>query len=331
MTLLHRLTASSAVIGLSASLALAEPAVIYDVAGKFDKSFSENVWDGALRWSEENGTSFAEFELQSDAQRTQAIRNFAEAGHSPIIMAGFQFAMDLAAAAPDYPDTKFVIIDAVVDEPNVRSVVFTEHEGTYLAGMIAAMTSESGTIGFVGGMDIPLIRRFGCGYVQGALSADPDVTVITNMIGTSPSAWADPVTAGELTRAQVAQGVDVVYAAAGGSGLGVHQAAADSGILSIGGDTNQNYLHPGTMLTSMLKRIDNAVFDALSEGDDMATGVMVMGLANGGLGYALDEFNAEFLTDEMVAAVDAAAEAISTGALPVHDYMSDESCPVHTF
>ena len=214
----------------------------------------------------------------------------------------------------------------VVEQPNVKSVVFNEHEGSYLVGMMAALASKSGTVGFIGGMDIPLIRKFGCGYAQGVKAVKPDATVILNMTGTTPAAWNDPVKGAELTKAQKAQGADVVFAAAGGTGVGVLQAAADEGILSIGVDSNQNYMHPGKVLTSMLKRVDNAVYEAFKEGENLTPGINVMGLANDGVGYAMDENNASLVTPEMQAAVDAAAAKIKSGELMVHDYMSDNSC-----
>ncbi|MCI5086565.1 MAG: BMP family ABC transporter substrate-binding protein, partial [Rhodovulum sp.] len=178
------------------------------------------------------------------------------------------------------------------------------------------------------GMDIPLIRKFACGYAQGVKAVNPDATVVQNMTGTTPAAWNDPVKGGELTKAQISQGADVVYAAAGGTGVGVLSAAADEGILSIGVDSNQNYLHPGKVLTSMMKRVDNAVYEAMSQGADLETGFNVMGIANGGIGYALDEYNAELVSAEMQAAVDDAAAKIASGEIAVHDYMSDNACPV---
>jgi basic membrane protein A len=267
--------------------------------------------------------------MQSEAQREQALRRLAEAGSNPIVMTGFAFGNVLSEVAPDFPDTSFVIVDMVVDQPNVRSVVFNEHEGSYLVGMMAAMASETDTVGFVGGMDIPLIRKFACGYVQGVKAVDPDITVIQNMTGTTPAAWNDPVKGAELTMAQIAQGADVVYAAAGGTGVGVLQAAADAGILSIGVDSNQNYLHPGQVLTSMVKRVDNAVYDAFSAGPGLETGINVMGVANDGVAYAVDEFNEALVDDAMRAAVEAAAAGIVSGEIAVHDYMTDNTCPVN--
>ncbi len=331
MTFMKTFLGATAALALSAGSVWADPAIIFDLGGKFDKSFNESAFGGATRWAEETGGTFAEVELQSDAQREQALRRFAEAGNNPIVMAGFAFGTALGEVAGDYPDTKFVIIDMVVDAPNVRSVVFNEHEGSYLVGMLAGMASASGTVGFIGGMDIPLIRKFGCGYAQGVLAANPDATVIANMTGTTPAAWNDPVKGSELTLAQISQGADVVYAAAGGTGVGVLQTAADSDILSIGVDANQNYLHPGQVLTSMLKRVDNAVYEAMTAGADVETGINVMGVANEGVGWALDDNNRSLITPEMEAAVTAAAAAIADGSLVVHDYTSDETCPALTF
>ena len=331
MTLTKTLLGGAAAIALSAGMATADPALIFDLGGKFDKSFNEAAHNGATRWAEETGGTYREIELQSEAQREQALRRFAEAGSNPIVMAGFAFGDALGQVAADYPDTSFVIIDMVVDQPNVRSVVFNEHEGSYLVGMMAAEASESGTVGFIGGMDIPLIRKFACGYAQGVISVNPDATIIANMTGTTPAAWNDPVKGSELTKAQIGQGADVVYAAAGGTGVGVLQTAADENILSIGVDSNQNYLHPGQVLTSMLKRVDNAVYNAFTDGPGLDTGVRVMGLSNGGVGYALDEFNAELVSAEMQAAVDEASGKIASGDMMVHDYTSDDSCPALTF
>ncbi len=331
MTLTTKFLSATAALALSAGAALADPAIIYDLGGKFDKSFNESAYNGAERWAKETGGTYAEVEIQTDAQREQAIRRFAEAGNNPIVMAGFSWSTPLSEVAADYPDTKFAVIDGVVDAGNVRSIVFSEQEGSYLVGMMAAMASESSTVGFIGGMDIPLIRRFACGYAQGVKAVNADATVIANMTGTTPSAWNDPVKGSELTQAQISQGADVVYAAAGGTGVGVLQTAADAGILSIGVDSNQNYLHPGKVLTSMLKRVDNAVYDSFTAGEGLEAGFNVMGVANGGVGYSLDEFNASLVSDEMKAAVDAAAAEIASGALSVHDYMSDETCPALDF
>ena len=331
MTLMQKFLGASAALALTAGAALADPAILFDLGGKFDKSFNESAFNGAERWAKETGGSYAEVEIQSDAQREQAIRRFAEGGNSPIVMAGFSWATPLTDVAADYPDTKFVIIDGVAEGDNVRSVVFNENEGSYLVGVMAAMASKTGTVGFIGGMDIPLIRKFGCGFAEGVKAVNPDATVIANMTGTTPAAWNDPVKGSELTLAQISQGADVVFAAAGGTGVGVLQTAADNNILSIGVDSNQNYLHPGQVLTSMLKRVDNAVYDAFTKGDAIETGVQVMGVANEGVGVAIDDNNASLVTPEMKAAVEDAAAKIASGEIVVHDYMSDETCPSVNF
>ena len=332
MTLMTKFLGAVAATALSAGAALAEPALIFDLGGKFDKSFNEAAFNGAQKWADETGDTYREIELQSEAQREQALRRFADAGMNPIITLGFAMADPLTAVAPDYPDTKFVAIDVTwLEADNIRQIGFAEHEGSFLVGMLAGLKSESGTVGFIGGMDIPLIRHFGCGFAQGAKAANPDVKIVANMTGTTPAAWNDPVKGSELTSAQISQGADVVFAAAGGTGVGVLQTAADQNILGIGVDSNQNHLHPGKVLTSMLKRVDVAVYDALKAGTDVETGVFTLGLAEDGVGYALDENNASLISDEMKAAVDTAREQIIAGDLTVASYYENDSCPALDF
>jgi basic membrane protein A len=321
-------------VALSAILtgaAFADPAVIYDLGGKFDKSFNEAAYNGAEAWKAASGGNYLDLELQNDAQREQALRRFAGQGANPIVMAGFSWTAALTTVAPEFPDTNFVVIDTVVDAPNVQSIIFDEHTGSFLVGALAALKSETGTVAFVGGMDVPLIHKFYCGYAQGAKAVNPDIKLIENYTGTTPAAWNDPVTAGELTKAAIDAGADVVFAAAGGSGLGVLQAAKDAGKFSIGVDSNQNYLQPGSVLTSMLKRVDVAVENALTEAADDATfkpGLTILGLGEDGVGYALDDNNASLITDDMKAKVDELSGEIQSGAIEVHDYTTDSACPL---
>jgi basic membrane protein A len=309
------------VIGAAAALAFAatsafaaDPAVIYDLGGKNDKTKGK----------------YREFEIQNDAQREQALRKFARDGNDPIIAIGFSQAQALTTVAKEFPKVHFAIVDSVVDLPNVRSIVFKEQEGSYLVGILAAMASKTGKVGFVGGMDIPLIRRFACGYVQGVKSVKADATVFQNMTGTTGAAWNDPVRGGELAKSQIDQGADVVYHAAGGTGIGVLQAAADAGKLGIGVDSDQNYLHPGKVLTSMLKHVDVAVYDTFKDAKEgkFTAGVHALGLAEGGVGWALDKDNKALITPDMQKAVDQATADIKSGKVQVHDYMADSACPV---
>src|SRR5580765_2365986 len=239
-----------------------KPAIVYANGGKFDKSFNEGVSNGAKKFTDETKIPVVDFEPANETQFEQAQRRFAQRGQDPIIAVGFSQAVALEKVAKEFPNTRFTIIDMVVPQPNVQSVLFKEHEGSFLVGVAAALASKSGKIGFVGGMDIPLIRRFQCGYEQGIKYANPKAELVANMTGTTPAAWNDPGRGAELAKGQFDRGVDVVYAAAGNTGTGVLQAAKDRGKYAIGVDSNQNYLHPGTMLTSMMKRVDVAAYNS---------------------------------------------------------------------
>lgn len=313
-----------AATAVAASLnAAADPAVVFDMGGKFDKSFNEAAFRGMEKWKKDTGQNYLSFEIANESQREQALRRMAEKGASPIIGIGFGQASSIEKIAKEFPKLKFAIIDMVVNQPNVQSVVFKEQEGSFLVGVMAAIASKSGKVGFIGGMDIPLIRKFQCGYEQGAKYANPKAEIFSNMTGTTGAAWNDPARGGELAKAQFAKGADVVFAAAGGTGMGVYQAAKDSGKLAIGVDSNQNYVQPGTMLTSMVKRVDLAVYN-VAKGHQ--AGVSVLGLKEGGVDYAADEFNAKLITPEMKKRVEAAKADIVSGKVKVADYMADNAC-----
>jgi len=307
----------------TSGLAQAQPAVVYDMGGKFDKSFNEAAYNGIERWKKESGKTYLDFEVTNESQREQAVRRMAERGANPIIGIGFSQASSIEKVAKEFPKLNFAIIDMVVSLPNVQSVVFKEQEGSFLVGVMAALASKTGKVGFVGGMDIPLIRRFQCGYEQGAKYANPKAEMFANMTGTTGAAWNDPARGGELAKAQFAKGADVIFAAAGGTGTGVYQAAKDGGKLAIGVDSNQNHLQPGTMLTSMLKRVDVAVYNAAKA---HKPGVTVLGLREGGIDYAMDQHNAKLVSAEMKAKVDAAKADIISGKIKVADYMADNAC-----
>ena len=315
---------AAALLFVAATAWCAEPAIIYELGGKNDRSFGEAAWRGAEQWKKETGRPYLEFEIANAAQREQAARRFAEHGADPIVGVGFPQASSIEKVAKEFPQRSFAIVDAVVDLPNVQSFVYREHEGSFLVGMMAALASKTGKVGFVGGQDIPLVRKFLCGYEQGARYANPKVQVVSAMTGSTNAAWTDPPRGAELTKAQIAQGVDVVFSAAGTTGLGIMQAAKDGGILAIGVDSNQNHLHPGTMLTSLVKRVDVAVYSAFK---GVRPGVTVLGLKEGGLDVALDEYNAKLVTAEMRRRVDAAKADIVAGRIKVVDYTAANACP----
>ena len=305
------------------------PAVVFDMWGKFDKSFNEAAYNGAEKFKKDSGIAYRDFEVTNEAQREQALRNMARRCASIIIAMGFAQATPLQVVAKEFPNVKFTIIDAKVDLPNVQSVLFKEEEGSYLVGMLAALTSKTGKVGFVGGMDIPLIRAFACGYVQGAKAVNAKAEVIQNMTGTTPAAWNDPTKGGELARSQFDRGADVVYAAAGATGLGVLQAAKDLGKLSIGVDSNQNHLHPGSVLTSMIKRVDVAIYDAFKDAKagTWKPGLRILGLKEEGVGWSLDANNRKLVSADTEAKLKAAEADIKSGKIKIVDYRAANSCP----
>jgi basic membrane protein A len=293
------------------------PAVTYDIGGKYDKSFNEAAWRGAERFSADTGIAYREFEITSPVQREQVLRALCRRGVAIIVAIGFNQSEAVATVCLEFPGVKFTIVDAVAEGPNVQSFVMREEEGSYLVGILAAMASKTGRIGFIGGIGIPLIRRFAAGYRAGAESVNPAIEVVETMVGDTPTAWSDPTRGAELARDQFGRGVDVIFAAAGATGLGIYQAAGDLEKLAIGVDSNQNGIHPGTMLTSMVKRVDKVVYDAFSAARDGSwrPGTLSLGLAEGGVDWALDGYNRALVTPEMEARVRAATAGIVAGRI----------------
>ena len=298
------------------------PAVVFDQGGKFDKSFNEAAYNGAERFKKETGTAYREFEVTNEGQREQALRTLVRRGASVIVAVGFSQTAAVEKVAKESPNTKFCLIDDKLEVPNVQSVTFKEEEGSFLVGMAAALASKTGKVGFIGGMDIPLIRNFLTGYEQGVKHVTPGAEVFVNMTGTTPAAWNDPGRGAELAKSQFARGADVVFAAAGATGLGVMQAASDAGKLAIGVDSNQNHVHPGKVLTSMVKRVDVVVYDCMKSAKDGSwkAGHRVVGLKEDGVGYALDEHNRKLITPEMEAKLEEAETQIIAGSLAVKPY-----------
>lgn len=298
------------------------PAIIYDMGGKFDKSFNQSANDGTVRFKKETGIEVREFEVTNAAQREQAMTRFAQRGSQVIVAIGFSQASAVEAAAKKFPNVKFTIIDGTVNLPNVQSINFREQESSFLCGMAAALASKTGKVGFVGGMDIPLIRKFAQGYTEGAKFVNPQAEVFQNMTGTTAAAWNDPTKGGELAKSQIGRGADVIFHASGNTGGGVMQAAKDAGKLSIGCDANQNYLHPGSVLTSAVKRVDVAVYQTIMDAKNgtWKGGPIVLGLAEDGVGYSLDEHNRKLITPAMEAKLATAKADIISGQLKVAEY-----------
>lgn len=298
--------------------------IVFDIGGKDDRSFNAAAWEGVKRAARELPIVLRDVEPGDPTSIEPAMRAFAERGYDLIIGVGFAQTPIMESVARDYPDIDFAIIDGVIDLPNVASLVFKEHQGSYLVGMIAARATRTGVLGFIGGMDIPLIRKFEVGYEEGARSINPQIRVIDNYVGVTDVAWNNPGKGKELAMAQIQKGADVIFTAAGNSGLGAFDAAEQYDKLVIGVDSNQNWVKPGYVLTSMVKRIDNAVFLTIQEkiAGNFQGGVHVYGLENDGVGFALDEHNAALIPDEVLREVEIARQKIIRGEIEVTDAMA---------
>jgi basic membrane protein A and related proteins len=312
--------------------------IVFDGGGKNDRSFNAAAWEGVTRAEKDLPICLYDIEPGNPTSIEPGMRAFAERNFDLIIGVGFAQGPIMARVAKDFPDIRFAIVDGVVLDDdgnpfdNVASLVFREHEGSYLVGMIAAATSKTGTIGFVGGMDIPLIHRFKTGYEEGAKSINPDIQVVQNYVGVTDSAWNDPGKGKELALSQISKGADVIFTAAGNSGLGAFDAVEQFGKDSdgrankfvIGVDSNQNGVKPGFVLTSMIKRVDVAVYEAVKGvlNNTFRGGFQVFGLDKNGVGFSMDEFNEALVPVALRAKVDESKARIISGDIKVTDAMS---------
>lgn len=372
---LRKVTAMVAGAAIVGSAALAQDFVVgitFDAGGKFDASFNEGTWNGLVRAVDELSATYEidilEYEPSAGGQTADGQRRMAgEQGAELIIAPGFNQQDAIEAVSAEYPNTNFVLIDAVAAEAdNVRSVVFRDQEGSYLVGYMAGLLTQTGTVGFVGGMDVPLIRNFNQGYEMGVMAACADCTVISNYVGVTPDAWNDPATAKELASLQHAQGSDIIFAAAGGSGRGVidfvnetmchvpsgnlrnpafkeltdsieksveYAVVCDGNavpLFFVGVDSNQNPEgdtdgNPATLnhgLSSMLKRVDTAAYAAVMDIVDgtWSSGLQELGVAEEGVGFALDEHNEALLSQDVLDQLAAVSEQIAAGEIVVPDY-----------
>ncbi len=314
--------------------------IVFDIGGKNDRSFNAAAWEGVRKAEQDLPICLYDVEPGNPTSIEPAMRAFAERNFDLIIGVGFAQGPIMQTVATDYPDIKFAIVDGVIFEAdgktpksNVASLVFREHEGSYLVGMIAASKSRTGVIGFLGGMDIPLIHRFNKGYEEGAKAVNPDIRIHTNYVGVTDHAWNNPGKGKELALSQIEKGADVIFTAAGNSGLGAFDAVEQYGInpdghanrFVIGVDSNQNGVKPGFVLTSMVKRVDVAVFDAVQEVLEgrFKGGFHVFGLEEDGVIYAMDEHNRALIPQEVIEKVEAARTAIVEGEIKVTDAMAN--------
>jgi len=298
--------------------------MVFDVGGKGDKSFNDSAYRGLLHAADDFKVEHTEFEPGQDADREVGLRKLAQAGYDVIIGVGFLFSDAIKKVAIDYPDVHFACVDYDIRPgeelpANFSGLIFREEEGSFLVGALAAMYTTTERIGFIGGMDVPLIHRFEAGYIAGAEYVNPGISVTVAYAGTTPQAFADPAKGKELALLQYGRGVDVIYHASGSTGNGVIEAAREAGRVAIGVDSNQNYMAPGHMLTSMVKRVDNAVYMTIKSAldGDYASGVRWFGLAEDGVGYAVDEYNQDLLSEEMIARVEAIKAKVIAGEIAV--------------
>ncbi|GAC1401040.1 MAG: BMP family ABC transporter substrate-binding protein [Pyrinomonadaceae bacterium] len=306
--------------------------IVFDIGGKDDRSFNASAWEGVQRAAKDLPIVLRNVEPGDPTSIEPAMRAFAERNYDLIIGVGFAQAPIMEQVAKDYPNLNFAIIDGVIDLPNVASLVFKEHQGSYLVGMLAARTSKTGTLGFIGGMDIGLIHKFAVGYEEGARTINPNIKVIVNYVGITDAAWNNPGKGKELALAQMGKGADVIFTAAGNSGLGVFDAVEQAGKTSdgrpkdyvIGVDSNQNWVKPGFVLTSMVKRIDNAVYQIVQDCVEkkFKGGIHAYGLENEGVGYALDDYNKNLLTPDELREAEEAKKKIIAGQIKVTDAMA---------
>jgi basic membrane protein A and related proteins len=298
--------------------------IVFDIGGKDDKSFNAAAWDGVRRAAKDFPIKLRDVEPGEPTSIEPSMRAFAERGYDLIIGVGFAQVPIMELVAKDYPNHKFAIIYVVIEYTNVASLIFKEHEGSFLVGYIAGRTTKTDKIGFVGGMDISLIHKFAKGYEEGAKYANPKIQVFENFVGINDAAWNNPGRGKELAKAQIERGADIVFQAAGNSGLGVFDAAEETNKLAIGVDANQNWVKPGFILTSMLKRLDVAVYNTVKElvEGKFTGGIHLNGLTNDGVGYAMDEYNQPLIPQNIIDDVEKVKKDIIAGKIKVTDAMA---------
>jgi basic membrane protein A and related proteins len=304
--------------------------LVLDKGGKDDKSFNAAAFKGATEASKDLGVELKTIESPDDSAYEPAMRTLAERGYNLVITVGFSQADALRKISPQYPKTHFAIVDSSVGVPNVASLLFAEHEGSFLVGYIAGLKTKSNVVGFVGGMDVDLIKRFELGYREGVAYANPKAKVLSNYAGVTSEAWMNPTKGKELALSQIGQGADVIFTAAGATNTGVFDAVEEKDKLAIGVDSNQNWVKPGHILTSMMKRVDLAVYKIIKDEKEghFVWGDKNFGLADKGIDYALDQYNDKLIPPEMREKIEKVRSDIISGKIQVSDYyVTRKLCP----
>jgi basic membrane protein A len=298
--------------------------LVFDIGGRGDKSFNDAAYAGLERARRDLGVTFTTLETNEGSDREAQLRQLAAGDAKLVFGVGFLFTDDIKALAREFPDKKFACVDYTVTPgdtlpPNLVALKFREEEGSFLVGALAGLLTKSGKVGFVGGMEIPLIRKFQAGYVAGVKAVNPRAQVLVKYAGTTGSAFRDPTKGKELALAEYQAGADIIFHASGSTGLGVFEAARELGRLAIGVDSDQYDEAPGAILTSMVKRVDTAVFDTIRElkAGRWSGGVHDFGLAERGVTWVYDDRNKALVPDAVKARVDSLQAAIVAGTLRV--------------
>lgn len=310
------------VLALSVSASPLQVGLTLDKGGRDDKSFNASAYQGGLRAEKELGIRLKTVTASDDTAIEPSLRTFAQKKFDLVIGIGFVFRTAVEKVAKDFPNTKFLVIDTEVNAPNVRSILFNEHEGSYLVGALAGLTTKTNKVGFIGGMDIPLIQRFRLGYEAGVKSTNPKAQIVSNFVGSGSDAWRNPTRGKELALAQYKNNVDIIFHGAGASGLGVFDAAEELSKLAIGTDSNQNWIKPGKILTSMVKEVGLGVYKTIEDlkNNQFKSGVEYWGLEEGAISYSIDEYNRSLVPPEVEARLNSIRQQIIEKKIEVPDY-----------
>lgn len=306
-------------LNISSVFASIKVGLIYDVRGRGDLSFCDAAYNGAKKAVDEWDIKLTEVNPTQNTDTEMALRRLAKLKFDLIVGVGFQFQEPMNRVAVDFPNVNFALIDAVAEPENVASLIYKAHEGTFLAGVIAALKTETKKVGFVGGMKVPLVEAFEIGYAAGIKNTHTNIELLVNYVGVTPQAFNDPAKGKELALAQYNKGADIILAAAGASGLGVLEAAKQTGKYIIWVDSNGNGLVPGQVLTSIIKGVELSVYQMIENvvNDKFTGGVKNYGLKEGGIEYIVDDDNESLLSDEILKKVKEFKGKIISGEIDV--------------